>query len=44
MDGGAERRHLANTTEPFVRGGDASLRRITLTTCWLGRRSLAGLV
>jgi len=26
-------RHLANTTEPSVRGRDAVLRQITLTTC-----------
>jgi len=25
-------RHLANTTEPIVCGGDAVLRQITLTT------------
>ena len=28
---GAHWRHLANTTEPFVCGGDAALRQISLT-------------
>ena len=32
---GAHRRHLANTTEPSVCGGDAALCQITLTTCCL---------
>jgi len=27
------RRHLANTTERFVSGGDAALCHITFTTC-----------
>jgi len=27
-------RHLANTTEPFMCGGDAALCQITLTTCY----------
>ena len=27
-------RHLANTIEPSVRGGDAVLCQITLTTCY----------
>jgi len=30
---GVHWRHLANTTEPAVCGGDAALRQITLTTC-----------
>jgi len=30
---GAHWRHLANTIEPFLCGGDATLCRITLTTC-----------
>jgi len=28
-------RHLANTTEPSVCGGDVALFQITLTTCYL---------
>ena len=32
LDGGAHWRRLGNTTEQFVRGGDAALRQITLTT------------
>jgi len=31
---GAHWRHLANTTEPSVCGGDAALCQITLTTCY----------
>jgi len=31
---GAHWRHLANTTEPSVWGGDAALCEITLTTCY----------
>jgi len=31
---GAHWRHLANTTEPSVCGGDAALRQVTLTTCY----------
>jgi len=31
---GAHWRHLANTTEPSVCGGDAALCEITLTTCY----------
>jgi len=31
--GGHVRRHLANTTEPSICGGDAVLCQITLTTC-----------
>jgi len=31
---GAHWRHLANTTEPSMRGGDAALSEITLTTCY----------
>jgi len=27
-------RHLANTTEPFVCGGDAALCQVTLTACY----------
>jgi len=30
---GSHWRHLANTTEQSVYGGDAALRQITLTTC-----------
>jgi len=30
---GVHWRHLANTTEPSVCGGDAALCQITLTTC-----------
>jgi len=30
---GAYWRHLANTTQPVICGGDAALRQITLTTC-----------
>ena len=30
---GAQWRHLVNTTEPSMRGGDAALCQITLTTC-----------
>ena len=33
LNGGAHWRHLANTTEPSVCGGDAALCQITLTTC-----------
>jgi len=32
---GAHWRHLANTTEPFVCGGDAALCQITLTSCYV---------
>jgi len=31
---GAHWRHLANTTEPSMCGGDAALYQITLTTCY----------
>jgi len=31
---GAHWRHLKNTTEPSMCGGDAALCQITLTTCW----------
>jgi len=31
---GARWRHLANTAEPSVCGGDAALCQITLTTCY----------
>ena len=31
---GAHWRHLKNTTEPSVCGGDAALCQITLTTCF----------
>jgi len=31
---GAHWRHLANTTEPSMCGGDATLYQITLTTCY----------
>jgi len=34
LRGGAHWRHLANTTEPFVCGGDAALCQITFTTCY----------
>jgi len=37
---GARWRHLANTTEPSMCGGDAALCQITLTTC-LGLEILA---
>jgi len=30
---GAHWRHLKNTTEPSMRGGDVALCHITLTTC-----------
>jgi len=30
---GVHWRHLKNTTEPSMCGGDAALRQITLTTC-----------
>ena len=33
LDGGAHWRHLVNTIEPSVCGGDAALCQITLTTC-----------
>jgi len=32
---GAHWRHMANTTEPSMRGGYAAVRQITLTTCLL---------
>jgi len=32
LDGVAHRCHLANTTECFVRGGDAAIRQISFTT------------
>jgi len=32
---GAHWRHLANTTEPPVCGGDAALCQITLTICYI---------
>jgi len=35
---GAHWRHLANTTEPFVCGGDAACCQITLTTCYYSSR------
>jgi len=31
---GAHWRHLPNTTAPSVRGGDAALCQITMTTCY----------
>jgi len=31
---GAQWRHLKNTTEPAMCGGDAALCQITLTTCY----------
>ena len=31
---GVHWRHLANTTEPSMCGGDAALCQITLTTCY----------
>jgi len=34
LDGDTHWRHLANTVEPSVCGGDAALCRITLTTCF----------
>jgi len=34
VDGGTHWHNLANTTEPFVCGGDAAFRQITLTTCY----------
>jgi len=34
LHGMAHWRHLANTTEPSVCGGDAILRQIALTTCF----------
>jgi len=33
-NGRAYWRHLKNTTEPSMRGGDAALCQITLTTCY----------
>ena len=33
-NGRAHWRHLANTIELSVRGGDAALCQVTLTTCW----------
>jgi len=33
LDMGPHWRNLANTIEPCVRGSDAALRQITLTTC-----------
>jgi len=33
MDGGSHWRNLVNTVEPSMRGGDAALCQITLTTC-----------
>ena len=32
---GAHWRHLVNTTEPSMCGGDAALCQITLTTCFI---------
>jgi len=37
LDEGAFCRHLANTTEPSVCGGDAALCQIALTTCYYDR-------
>ena len=34
MGSGAHWRHLKNTTEPSMCGGDAALCQITLTTCF----------
>jgi len=34
IDGGVHWRHLANTTELSVSGGNAALCQITLTTCY----------
>jgi len=34
---GAHLRHLANTTEPSICGGDAALCQITFTTCYHSR-------
>jgi len=36
-------RHLANTIEPPICGGDAALCQITLTTCYMLPSSIAGL-
>ena len=36
LDRGAHWRHVANTIELSVRGGDAALRQITLITCYCG--------
>jgi len=33
LDGSGHCRHLVNTSEQFVLGGDVSLCQITLTTC-----------
>jgi len=33
LDGGEHWRHLVNTTEPSVCGGDAACCQITFTTC-----------
>jgi len=38
--GGAYWRHLANTIERCMRGGDATLCQTTLTTCYYINRSL----
>jgi len=35
--GGEHWRQLANTTGPFVCGGDAALCQITVITCYYGR-------
>jgi len=34
LDGGAHWRHLANTVEPSVCGGNGAVCQITLTTCY----------
>jgi len=36
-------RHLANTTEPSICGGDAALCQITLTSCYITRYLLHSL-
>jgi len=33
-DGSAHWRHLANTTEPSMSGGDVALCQMTMTTCY----------
>jgi len=39
---GANWRHLTNTTERFVRGVDAALCQITLTTCYYHHHENSG--
>jgi len=40
LDGGAHWRHVANTFEPSMCGGDAALCQVTLAACYLTGRAV----